>query len=206
MVKNSLRVINLNPRLMVSEDEVRDALKSMNGSKLIQVVAELANRFNVDRGEVTLILLRMRLRGELTFNHCSSPVGFFASMDALAYWLLVIDSILASLLSLTSLNGPLIESLRIILGVPALIYVPGYAVLKAIYPTKKPLRPMETMLASIGLSLALVGLISTLLTLTVGLTVQSALASIMPLNLTLLTIGYLREFRIKAEAPPTDCI
>ncbi len=191
---------------MVNEDEVKDALKGMNGNKLVQVVDELANRFNVSRSEVTLILLKMRLRGELTFNHCSSPVGFFASMDALAYWLLVMDSILASLLALISLSGPLIEALRVILGVPALIYAPGYAVLKATYPIKKPLRPMEAMLASIGLSLALVGLISTLLTLTVGLTVQSALASVVPLNLVLLTIGYLREFKIKAEALPTDCL
>ncbi|WP_291767723.1 DUF1616 domain-containing protein [Caldivirga sp. UBA161] len=190
---------------MVNEDDVKGLLKSMDGIKLIQVVDELATRFNVSKGEVALILLKMRLRGELTFSHCSSPVGFLTSIDALAYWLLVVDSILASLLALINLSGPLIEALRVILGVPAFVYVPGYAVLKVTYPIKKPFRPMETMLFSIGLSLALVGLISTLLTLTVGLTVQSALASMMPLNLVLLTIGYLREFRIKVEALPTDC-
>ena len=191
---------------MVNEDEVKEALRGMSGVKLVQVIDELSTRFSISRSEAALILLKMRLRGELTFNHCSSPLGFFASIDSLAYWLLVMDSVLASLLALISLNEPLIEALRVILGVPALVYVPGYATLKAIYPIKKPLRPIETMLVSIGLSLALVGLISTLLTLTVGLTVQSALASIMPLNLVLLTIGYLRGFRMKAETLPDDCI
>ncbi|MGC9137362.1 DUF1616 domain-containing protein [Caldivirga sp.] len=188
------------------EDEVKDALKGMNGRTLGEVVDELARRLNVSREYVAFTLLKMRLRGELTFNHCSGTLGFLASAESIPYWLMVTDLTLASLLALVNSTEPLIGALRIILGVPAYVYLPGYALIKAIYPVKSPFTLIETMLASIGFSLALLSLIALLLSLTVGLTVTSLLASVPPLSIIMLTIGYIRDFQAKASKLPIECL
>jgi len=61
---------------------------------------------------------------------------------------------------------------RVLLGVPLVLFLPGFAAVRAVLPPWSPLRP-ETLLAALGAALALSVCAATLLAVTVGLSGQA---------------------------------
>ena len=66
---------------------------------------------------------------------------------------------LAGILVLTIFLVPGISALRIILGIPFILFFPGYALVSALFPRRKDLDGLERLALSLGLSLAVVPLV-----------------------------------------------
>ena len=58
--------------------------------------------------------------------------------------------------------------IKVLLGVPLVLFLPGFAVVRAVLPSWSPVRP-ETLLAVLGTSLAMSVCVATVLAATVGL-------------------------------------
>jgi len=91
-------------------------------------------------------------------------------------------------------------SFRIVLGLPFLLFLPGYALTAALYPKKEGIDAIERVALSFGLSIALVPLIGLILNYTAwGITVESVLYSVVSFIFITSTIAMLRQARLPGQ-------
>lgn len=89
---------------------------------------------------------------------------------------------------------------RIVLGLPFLLFFPGYTLILALFPKKEGIGGIERVALSFGLSIAVVPLIGLILNyMPWGITLQSVLYSIATFTLTMSTIGWLRRKRLPEQ-------
>jgi len=91
-------------------------------------------------------------------------------------------------------------SLRIVLGLPFLLFLPGYALTAALYPKKEGIDAIERVALSFGLSIALVPLIGLILNYTPwGIRVESVLYSVASFIFMTSIIAMLRRTRLHEQ-------
>jgi len=92
-------------------------------------------------------------------------------------------------------------SLRIILGLPFLLFLPGYVLMTALYPKKEGIDGIERVALSFGLSIALAPLIGLILNYTPwGIRVESVLYSVASFIFITSIIAMLRRTRLPEQA------
>ncbi|MEL9989875.1 MAG: DUF1616 domain-containing protein [Thermoproteus sp.] len=120
-------------------------------------VEELARSRGGDVYEEAYEILMAVKRGELELEAPRGAQWFF-SPAGLWLWLLL-SLIAATLVVVFAAEG----SLRYVLGAFYVLFLPGYAVVEALYPRGDEISPLERLALSIGLSLAVVPLVGLLL-------------------------------------------
>lgn len=89
---------------------------------------------------------------------------------------------------------------RIILGIMMVLFLPGYALIAALFPGKKDLDEIERLALSFGLSIAVVPLIGLVLNFTpFGIRLVPVLISISFFTLVLLLLAYLRRSNLSEK-------
>lgn len=90
--------------------------------------------------------------------------------------------------------------LRIILGLPFVLFFPGYALVSALFPKRSALDSIERVALSFGLSIAVVAGIGIILNYTPwGITLYSVLASLSACILVISAIAWVRRWRLVDE-------
>ncbi len=90
--------------------------------------------------------------------------------------------------------------IRIILGLPFILFIPGYLLIFALFPGKKEIDTIERIALAFGLSIAVVPLIGLILNYTpAGIRLESILLSIFLFNIITGTIAYLRWKKTKSK-------
>lgn len=120
-------------------------------------VEELVAKMGGDKYEAAFKVLLKVKRGELELEAPRGAQWFF-SPAGLWLWSLLALTALTIAVVLTT-EGPL----RYILGTLYVLFLPGYAVVEALYPRGDELSPLERLALSIGLSLAVVPLVGLVL-------------------------------------------
>lgn len=112
------------------------------------------------------------------------------------YWdILVIDALVCVLAVLISISQ--MTALRVILGIPAVLFFPGYVLTAALFPKKGSPGRVERITLSIGASAAVVILIGLLLNYTRwGITVASTTVSVVVFTLAVSAAACLRRRRL----------
>ena len=103
---------------------------------------------------VALMLAEESLRGRLRLRDPSPPQSFleYLSRPDYALWAWAAAALEALAAAAALLGAP--TPLRLLLGLPAVLLVPGYAAARLMYPEGR--RPVEELLLSLALSIALV--------------------------------------------------
>lgn len=110
----------------------------------------------------------------------------------------VID-VIGFILIFTIFIFPDLRAIRIILGIPFVLFLPGYSLVSALFPGKKDLEGLERLALSLGLSLALVPLIGLILNYTpFGIRLYPVSLSLYLFMLAMTEVTYLR----RADLPP----
>ena len=118
---------------------------------------------------------------------------YILSREAAWFWLIIVLSSISSISVLWLSAEPLVY-LRYALGVPLILFLPGYSLMRALFPEKGN-DLFEKIILSVGLSLALSPLVGMLLNYTPwGLTVWSVTLSIFLLISALTFAGVFREY------------
>ena len=92
------------------------------------------------------------------------------------------------------------DTLRIIFGLPFILFIPGYVLIFALFPNKKSIDIIERIALSIGLSIAIVPLIGLGLNYTIfGIRLEPILFSIFIFIITIGTIGIYRWNKTKPK-------
>jgi len=146
-----------------------------------------------------LELYRSWASGELELEDPNPPTTLPEYLARLDYslWLWTLTSLVLATVALVAATegggGPLLP-LRYVLGTVLVLFLPGYALVEALYPRGDELSPLERLALSIGLSLALVPLVGLVLNYTpFGIRLYPVLASLSLLTLGLTFIGAWRK-------------
>jgi uncharacterized membrane protein len=95
--------------------------------------------------------------------------------------------------------------LRVVLGLPFLLFFPGYVTVLALFPSKDDLEPIERIALSFGLSIAIAPLIGFGLNYTpFGIRLEPILACLSAFNIAVAIIGLWRRGKVDAPYLPFD--
>ncbi|ADY01310.1 hypothetical protein VMUT_1105 [Vulcanisaeta moutnovskia 768-28] len=175
---------------------IRKALGANQCSSVSELVSVVSRDLGLSQGVVAYEVMMMWKNGELELEGVPrNAVAYVFSIEGIWYWVslvLVISSVVAVLLIA---SGPLIY-LRYGLGALMILFMPGYALVEALYPRGDELSPLERLALSIGLSLAVVPLIGLLLNYTPwGIRFVPIVISTNIITIALLTVALVRKAR-----------
>jgi len=96
---------------------------------------------------------------------------------------------------------PLNETpIRILLGLPIILFLPGYSLISALFPKKDDLDPIERIALSFGLSIAIVPLIGLILNYTpFGIRLLPTLISVSIVIMSLTLLAYIRRTNVDED-------
>jgi uncharacterized membrane protein len=122
-----------------------------------------------------------------------NPAGLFADLILVVLWLgLTVISIFVP---------PLNNSfLRVLFALPSILFIPGYALIAALFPKRDDLDAIERVALSFGLSIAVVPLVGLALNYTPwGIRLEPVVTSLVALTLFLVVMGALRRAGVVPE-------
>ncbi|WP_258871916.1 DUF1616 domain-containing protein [Pyrobaculum aerophilum] len=132
-----------------------------------------------------------------------NALAYFLSPGGSWFWLMAGLSLTASLLAFYA-NSPPLLYVRYVFGAFFVLFLPGYALVEALYPRGGDLSPLERLALSIGLSLAVVPLVGLVLNFTpFGIRLAPVVISLAALTTALSLYATYRRF--KAEALGAIC-
>ena len=112
--------------------------------------------------------------------------------------LLPLNLLAILLIAVIMFSAPI--ALRIVLGIPFVLYFPGYTLMLALFPSKKAIGGTERVVLSFALSIALVPLTGLILNYTPwGIALDSVLYSIASFILITSLVGWIRRMRLQKE-------
>ncbi|ADL19756.1 hypothetical protein ASAC_1351 [Acidilobus saccharovorans 345-15] len=175
----------------MSEEAIRRAIKEGGGSLYVW---EIASSMGYGE-EVARALWSMRESGEIDVR--GEGRGFAAYMLSPASWwawLALLGVALGVVAALLVPHSPVqLEFIKVAMGAPSLFYIPGLALVRALYPEWKWKGFDEAALA-IAMSLSLLPIIGiTLVTIGVDLTVNTTLISVDGLSVALILVAAARR-------------
>ena len=183
--------------------DVREAIRSVINARqcstVDEVVDAVARQLGVRRSVVAYELMMMWKRGEVELEGVPrNPVAYVFSIEGLWYWVSIALVAASVLVVIYAKTAPLIY-IRYGLGALMILFMPGYALVEALYPRGDELGPLERLALSIGLSLAVVPLIGLILNYTPwGIRLVPILISTNAFTTALLTIALIRKARLFA--------
>ncbi|MEM0318038.1 MAG: DUF1616 domain-containing protein [Candidatus Nezhaarchaeales archaeon] len=148
-----------------------------------------------------LELYRQWVEGEIEVEDPSPPSSLFSYFVRLDYnlwlWLLLtLSALTITVVTVTEAGLAVLLPARYVLGTIAVLFLPGYALVEALYPRGDELSPLERLALSIGLSLAVVPLVGLVLNYTpFGIRLYPVLASLTLLTDAIAFIGAFRKYR-----------
>ena len=143
--------------------------------------------------------------GELRLVDPKPPktlVEFAMRLDySLWFWTTTALVFLTLVVVYTTSAVPQLTVLRYILGTLYILYLPGYALVEALYPERGDIKPLERLALSIGLSLAVVPLIGLVLNYTPwGIRLGPVIASLALFTLGISVVALVRKYKAQKLA------
>ena len=159
--------------MRVDEEAVRAAIlarmKNPGGEAFDELVEGVAYSTGAARHVVVRNVYALRSLGKVFLRDPNPPSTFLkyvTSGYALAFWGAVAVVLLTMAAVYLLPQGPPALYFRYVLGVVFVLYMPGHALITALYPKADDLNDVENLALSIGLSLAVVPLIALMLSYT----------------------------------------
>jgi len=193
-MRNNLQELSTMDQLII------DIVKNESPSTVKQLIKIIQLRHPVTEEEIVRHILRLETQGKLGFKEERPPLpptlaSYLLSTQAYWYWATIILAIATTTLVFTiPENAYPIVYARYVLGSVFVLLLPGYALIKALFPTKE-LDNIERTALSIGMSIALVPITGLLLNYTPwGIRTTPITLSLLALTTTFATAAIIREY------------
>jgi len=185
-----------------------DLVKTTNPETVEQLINQIQLEYPTSKQEIMNHIINLQNQGKLVFKnpHASIPFtlkNYILSTQAQWYWLIIALSVITTILVFTvpETAYPIVYA-RYILGSIFVLFLPGYSLIKALFPTKE-IDNIERTALSIGISLALVPITGLLLNYTPwGIRLAPVTLSLLALTITFATAALIREQQIKLKLNP----
>lgn len=201
-----------------TEKELVQTIIQVIKQKEPQTVKQLASfvteRVSVGEQEIVDLVLKLQSEGKITLEKPlkSTPQNLFSYLKtgkAGWYWITITLAATATIVvfAVPENSFPLVY-IRYVLGTIFVLWLPGYSLMKALFPTgvkngksSGNLDSIERVAISIGLSLALVPIVGLLLNYTpLGIRLNPIVLSLFALTAIFSTVAIVREHQIRIKA------
>jgi uncharacterized membrane protein len=190
-------IADTNTKLNPITKTIKDLLKN-NKQKTMTIENILSSIKGHKTHEIAKTLYTMTRTNMIKLIDPTPPMTFikyFRSRYNAGFITATILLILAIISVYTSQISIFITFIRYMLGSLFVLFLPGYALIEALYPKEEDLSPLERLALSIGLSLALVPLVGLILNYTPwGIRLDPILIALTILTLILLTFSTYRKY------------
>ncbi|MGC9069155.1 MAG: DUF1616 domain-containing protein [Thermoprotei archaeon] len=190
-------IADTNTKLNPIQKRIKDMLKN-NKQTTITIENILSSSIGYKTHEVAKTLYIMTKTNMIKLIDPNPPTTFTKYLHSRYNSGFIIATILLALAIIsvyTSQISIIITIIRYILGTLLVLFLPGYALIEALYPKEEDLKPLERLALSIGLSLALVPLVGLILNYTPwGIRLGPILTALTILTLTLLITSTYRKY------------
>jgi len=183
-------------------------IRLMEDKKLrnIQQLVDLAKeKTSIPKQEIIEHVLQLQSQGKITLEELPTPppqkLGtYLKAKEAYWYWTTIVLTLATTLTVFTvPENAYPLAYARYLLGSIFVLFLPGYSLIKALFPTKE-LDNIERLALSIGMSLALVPITGLLLNYTPwGITTTPVTLSLLALTPVFATAAIIREHEAKLK-------
>lgn len=155
---------------------------------------------------------KISLKNPASFS-ARSIIDYLKLRAAFWYWITMVIAVLSIIVIISVPENAIgLSYLRNALGVLFVLWLPGYALIKALFPVKVPLQTssneldvIERIVLSLGMSLALTPIIGLVLNYTPwGIRLIPISVSLLLLTSIFATIGLFREYKLKFNPNPTQ--
>jgi len=164
----------------------------------------MQDKFALPKTKILSRILALQEKGKIRIkpNQTFTQKSFIRSSQAAWYWAtLIITLTTAIIVFIIPENASPLVYARYILGSILVLWLPGYTFIKALFPSKNDLDPIERLALSMGLSLALVPMVGLLLNYSPwGITPTPITISLLALTITLATLALIREHQTRTPA------
>jgi len=196
MQDNQLKSLNI-------DQFINETIKNKHPETVEQLIKLVQLNYPMPEQKIMEQILHLQNQGKLTLKEYPAlPLltlrGYFLSAKAAWYWIiLALAATTTTLVSIIPENVYPLVYARYVLGSIFVLWLPGYTLIKALFPTKE-LDKIERITLSIGMSLALVPLTGLLLNYTPwGIRTTPITLSLLALTITFATAAIIREHPAK---------
>jgi hypothetical protein len=188
-------------------------LKTEKPESVEQLAKRVQEKYTLSEQEITKLLIRLDNEGKIHLRKRdttipSSLAKYISSTNASWYWITVALAAATSVMVFTIPENeyPLVY-VRYVLGTIFVLWLPGYTFVKALFPSKAPIKTssenldtIERVALSAGMSLALVPIIGLILNYTPwGIRLTPITISLLALTLVFATAAVVREYLAKTK-------
>ena len=207
--------MDVNPKTEELTRLVLRVVDEKNPRTLRELVVLVQKHSVSTEGDVLDVVLKLKDEGRITLSDSPLPVlsifsSYLASFSSLWFWLGIAVALLTLVVTLfIGENFYPWSYVRNILGLIFVLWLPGYAFIKALFPVKTGLKSsnnltnltnVERFALSVIMSLAWVALISLILNFTPwGINVMSILLSLSSFSLIFLLVAVIRDYLARTE-------
>lgn len=185
---------------------VIDLVKNEKPQSVKQLVKLVQQKYPLKENDIMNILVQLENEGKLHFVAketlaSTSLIQYIFLSKPYWYWTAVTFTIITTVAAFTiSEDAYPFVYLRYVLGTVFVLWLPGYTLMKAVFPSKKELDNVEQVALSLGLSLAIVPVVGLLLNFTPwGIRQTPIILSLSGVTIIFATIGVVHEHYMKMK-------
>ena len=187
------------------QKHILDLMRATDPETVERLITQVQRKYPLSKQEILDHIINLQNQGKLALKNPPQPVPitlkhYLLSNQGYWYWAITALAAITTVLVFTVPENayPFVYA-RYILGSIFVLWLPGYTLIKALFPTKE-IDNIERVALSIGMSLALVPITGLLLNYTPwGIRLTPVTLSLLALTLTLATAALLREHQIKTK-------
>lgn len=194
-----------NSQLTKIDQLILNLIQSTNPDSVEDLIIQVRQKHPLSKQEILDHIINLQNQGKLVLKHSvastpSSLKNYLRTKHSYWYWVTTVLSTITTLLVfIIAENTPTLIYVRYVLGSIFVIWLPGYAFIKALFPTKE-IDSIERIALSLGISLALVPIVGLFLNYTPwGISLPPITLSLLALTLILATVALLREYLLKRK-------
>jgi len=191
---------------------ILDIVKKPRPETTQQLIKLAQEKTALSSEEITQLLIQLENEDRLRFTKKETllpptPQTYVLSKKAAWYWVTIAMAILTTLtvFIIPDSSYPIVY-LRSTLGIVFVLFLPGYAFIKMLFPSKVPIKTssenmdtVERLALSLGMSLSLIPIVGLILNYTPwGIRLTSITLSLLSLTIVFATVAALREYQTKA--------
>lgn len=194
------------------EQRILQVIKEKKPENVKELLTFLQDELQISENELLKVMMKLQNDGKVTFQkQLPAPQNFLAHLKterAYWYWLTITTAITTTIIVfMISEDFYPWAYIRNVLGAIFVLWLPGYTFIKALFPTKVPIKTskksldtIERVALSLGMSLALVPIIGLLLNYTPwGIRLTPIVLSLLALVLIFSTAALIREYLLAKQ-------
>jgi len=194
------------------EDVIIKIIKEQKPQTTSQLIKIIQSTTNLPEKEIIAVLDQFEAENKIQLNPKREQAfvsggNYFFDPESVWYWAIIVVAI-ATIVTVFTIPQDLypLAYFRNILGVIFVLFLPGYAFIKAFFPMKLPtntssenLYDIERFALSVGISIALTSIVGLILYYTpMGISLTSITLSLLALTTALATAATAREYHAKS--------